>query len=115
MIRYLLMLLFVVMLVGMVTMTIVASMDRGIAAAGRELVGDHWFQATLLDAYFAFVTFYVWVAYKETSWLGRIAWFVLIMFLGTIAISVYVLIRLIQLPKDASISDLLTREPLTVR
>ncbi|MEM9411137.1 MAG: DUF1475 family protein [Planctomycetota bacterium] len=68
-----------------------ASIDRGMLDAGRDLMEYRWFQVTLLDAYFGFITFYVWVAYKETSKLSKLAWFILIMTLGNIAMSIYVL------------------------
>ena len=61
---------------------------------GTQLTSDPWFLATLADAYFGFLTFYVWVAYKEHSVWRKLLWFVLIMVLGNIAISVYVLIQL---------------------
>lgn len=53
-----------------------------------------WTWATLIDAYYGFITFYVWVAYKETAWLKRVLWFVAIMALGNIAMSAYVLWQL---------------------
>ena len=43
---------------------------------------------------------YVWVFYKERSGAMRILWFVLIMGLGNIAMSVYVLIQLFLLRPD---------------
>ena len=53
-----------------------------------------WTMATLIDAYYGFITFYVWVAYKETAWLKRIAWFIAIMALGNMAMSAYALWQL---------------------
>lgn len=56
---------------------------------------DRWWTiATLIDAYYGFMTFYVWVAYKEVRWLPRIAWFVAIMALGNMAMAAYVLWQL---------------------
>ena len=43
-------------LVGMLTVTTVASLDRGVFDAGAELWPDPWFKATLADAYFGFLT-----------------------------------------------------------
>jgi hypothetical protein len=92
--RTLLILLFSLILVGMLVVTTYASLDRSIFSVGRQLTFDPWFLATLADAYFGFLTFYVWVAYKESSVWRKLLWFVLIMTLGNIAISVYVLIQL---------------------
>jgi len=53
---------------------------------------DRWWTiATLIDAYYGFITFYVWVFYKERSVGGRIGWFVAIMLLGNMAMAAYVL------------------------
>ncbi len=69
----------------MAFITVTASLDRNVLQAGRELWPDAWFVATLMDAYFGFLTFFVWVAYKEQSWTIRGIWFVAIMLLGSIA------------------------------
>jgi isoprenylcysteine carboxyl methyltransferase (ICMT) family protein YpbQ len=72
---------------------------------GRDRV---WTLATLLDAYFGFLTFYVWVFYKEMSWPRRIAWFVGIMLLGNMAMSAYVLLQLARLRPEEGASLILT-------
>jgi hypothetical protein len=60
----------------------------------------YWTIATFLDAYCGFLTFYVWVYYKETRWLKRLGWFVAIMLLGNVAVSAYVLLQLMRLRPD---------------
>ncbi len=91
--------LFLAILAAMLYVTITASLDRGVFEAGAALWPDPWFRATLADAYFGFITFFVWVAYKERGLLRKLIWFVLIMTLGNIAMSVYVLIQLFRLPQ----------------
>ena len=86
--------LFSGMLVTMLVLTIHASLDRGMFDAGGELIQYPWFIATLADAYFAFLAFYVWLAWRQRSWLARIVWLVLVMCLGSMAIASYVLIEL---------------------
>jgi hypothetical protein len=76
----------------------------------RALVLHPWFIATLFDCYFGFLTFYLWVAYRETSWLARTLWLVGILALGNIAMSAYMLRALWRLPADASIDRLLLRQ-----
>jgi hypothetical protein len=76
---------------------------------GSELTSDRWFQATLADAYFGFVTFYVWVFYKERNYLLRGVWFVLIMTLGNIAMSIYVLIQLSRWDPATGMDGILLR------
>jgi hypothetical protein len=67
-----------------------------------------WTIATLIDAYYGFVTFYIWVLWKETRALPRVLWFVAIMALGNIAMSAYVLRQLARLRPDDSMGVLLS-------
>ncbi|HEY6123496.1 MAG TPA: DUF1475 family protein [Steroidobacteraceae bacterium] len=67
-----------------------------------------WTIATLIDAYYGFITFYVWVLWKETRALPRVSWFVAIMLLGNIAMSVYVLRQLARLGPSDSMGTLLS-------
>ena len=68
-----------------------------------------WFIATLFDTYWAFLTFYCWVFYKEVSSLSRISWLIAILLLGNIAMAVYMLVQLFRLPSDSKMEDLLLR------
>ena len=68
-----------------------------------------WTIATLFDAYFGFITFYVWVLYKERKALKRVLWFVAIMGLGNMAMAVYMLKELRRLGEADDLSVLLVR------
>jgi hypothetical protein len=103
-------LLFAVILVTMIGVTAWASLRQPVWQWGgltRE-PDDGWTIATLLDAYCGFVTFYVWLAYKERRWAPRIGWLAAILLLGNMAMSTYVLLQLRRLPKETSMSTLLT-------
>ena len=67
----------------------------------------YWTIATLMDAYFGFLTFYAWVFFKESRWLPRIGWFVGIMLLGNMAMSAYVLLQLRRLRPEQPASAIL--------
>jgi len=67
-----------------------------------------WTLATLIDAYYGFLTFYVWVACKDRSIGARTGWFVAIMLLGNIAMAAYVLIQLGRLKPGEPVSAILT-------
>lgn len=67
-----------------------------------------WTIATLIDAYYGFLTFYVWVLWKETRALPRTLWFIAIMALGNIAMSAYVLRQLARLAATDSMGTLLS-------
>ena len=107
MVRIVIVSLFCSILAGMLAVTTYASLDRSILNVGSQLTSDRWFHATLADAYFGFLTFYVWVAYKESRWWCRVVWLVLIMTLGNIAMSIYVLIELWRWDKDRGFEALL--------
>jgi predicted permease len=109
MVRGGLMLLFGGILIAMLAVTISASLQKNILEAGPALRAERWFQATLADAYFGFITFYVWVAYKEPTRVGRIVWFILIMLLGNIAMSVYMLRELYRWRSGEPFATLLLR------
>jgi hypothetical protein len=66
-----------------------------------------WTAATLIDAYYGFTTFYVWVLYKERRALPRIAWFIAIMLLGNIAMAGYVLLQLGHVAPGEPVSNVL--------
>src|SRR5205809_4987398 len=92
--------LFAAIFLWMTVATIRTSLTISLWDAMPAFAASPWSMATLYDAYFGFITFYVWVAYKEQSWAARVLWFVLIMSLGSIAMSVYVLTQLFRLKQD---------------
>lgn len=105
----LLKLLFSTIFLCMVGVTTAASLERDVFTAGGALWPEAWFRATLADAYFGFLTFYIWVAYKERRALGRVLWFALIMLLGNLAMSAYVLRELFRLRPGESLETLLLK------
>jgi len=109
--RLALTLLFGGILAAMLVVTVTASLNQPLWQwGGLTAEPDRWWTyATLADAYFGFLTFFCWVAYKERSWVARILWLVAILLLGNIAMASYVLIHLWRLPSNASMRDLLLR------
>jgi hypothetical protein len=99
--------LFGVVLASMLGVTSWASFQCPLFAVPRDVFTHPWFIATLFDAYWGFITFFVWVAYKQTSWLARGAWLVAILLLGNIAMAAYCLSELFALPKGGRPADLL--------
>ena len=101
---------FTLVLAAMLFVTIRASLAEGVFAAGGRLWTDWWFRATLADAYFGFLAVFVWIGWRERSMAARVAWFVLLMTLGNIAIAVYFLIALQGL-NGPGIDGLFARAP----
>lgn len=104
-------------LAGLIGVSIWATGHVSIVPAIEEVLqrpsegNTPWLVATLLDAYFAFGWFWLWIAYKETSWGARVVWLVLVLGLGNMAMAAYMLIQLIKLPPKPTAADLLLRRP----
>ena len=94
----------------MLYVTTWASLELNLLTHLPTLLKDPWVIATLFDAYYGFITFYLWVCYKENSMLARLLWLIGIMLLGNIAMAIYVLIQLFKLDKDATMTDLLIKK-----
>ncbi len=101
--------LFAAIFLWMTVATIRTSMAMSLWDAWDGYAANPWAVATLYDAYCGFLTFFVWVVYKERSWALLILWFVLIMGLGNIATSAYVLIQLFRLGQDEPAERILWR------
>jgi hypothetical protein len=110
--RPVLKLLFAAILVAMLVVTITASLKQPLWDwQGLVREPDRWWTfATLADAYFGFLTFYVWVWFKERATAARAGWFVAIMLFGNIAMSIYVLRQLARWRDDEPVSALLLPE-----
>lgn len=100
---------FVIVLIVMTWGTVSACLDRGVMTALRELWPDPWFKVTIYDTYFAFLTFYLWVFYKETSTALRLLWLAAVLLLGNFTIAAYMLIQLQRLEPGAGPQELLLR------
>jgi hypothetical protein len=107
--RTVLKLLFATILVAMLVVTGTATLKQPLWEwQGLVREPDRWWTiATLADAYFGFLTFYVWVWFKEHSAGARAGWLVAIMLLGNIAMSIYVLRQLARWRDDESVAALL--------
>lgn len=102
-------LLFGAIFLWMTVLTIRTSMTVSLWSAWDSFAANPWAVATLYDAYFGFITFWVWVAYKESTLWSRLLWLVLILGLGNIAMSFYVLIQLFRLKPEQPAEALLWR------
>jgi hypothetical protein len=100
---------FMGVLVAMLAVTSWASSIIALWKTPMSVLGHPWFVATLFDTYFAFFTFWLWVAYKQRGWGSRIAWLIAIFLLGNIAMATYMLIQLFKVPASATAEDLILR------
>lgn len=102
--------LFSAILAWMLIMTTMTSLELNLFTHLPVLLRDPWAVATLWDAYFGFLTFYIWVYYKESGVISRILWFIGIMLLGNITMALYMLIELFKVDKNASVEDFLVKK-----
>ncbi|TDU73124.1 uncharacterized protein DUF1475 [Prosthecobacter fusiformis] len=102
-------LFFIVVLLSMLAVTTWASTQVTLWKIPYETWTHPWWIATLFDAYWGFLTFYCWIAYKEVSWVARGAWLIAVLLLGNIAMAVYALIQLFKVPMNGKVEEVLLR------
>jgi hypothetical protein len=107
-VKLLLKCLFAFIFLFMVVMTVRTSLQVPVWQA--NFTGNPWAWATLYDAYFGFITFFCWVAWRERSVGLKVLWFVLILTLGNIAMSFYVLLQLFALRPEEPVERLFQKK-----
>lgn len=108
--RTVLWVLFACIFLALLALTVAASLDRDVLTALGQLWPDAWFRATLADAYFGFLTVWLWVAWRERGWAPRLVWLVLFLLLGNFAMSGYAMIQLWRLGPGEPVGNLLLRK-----
>lgn len=93
----------------------ITSLPQYAQLAGKEgvnvLVGfvtvcsEPWGLATMFDAYFAFLAFWLYTAWRERTWLARVSWLVALLLLGNFAMAGYALACLWQTPATATLGE----------
>jgi hypothetical protein len=96
--------------IAMLTVTTWASLDANVLVGFQRLLADRWGVATLFDAYFGFLWFWLWIAYKEASLSRSLLWLLLLLALGNLAMAAYVMIQLARLQPGADVEALLLRK-----
>lgn len=101
--------LFVVVVGSMLFVTSRASLQCPLFDLPPDVLGHPWFIATLLDAYWGFITFYVWAAWKERSGVARGLWLPAVLLLGNFAMAAYFLRELSAIRTTEEIGLVFTR------
>jgi hypothetical protein len=97
---------FILVLAVMTWGTVRASLAQALFDIPPEVYLNPWFQVTLADAYLAFLTFFVWVAWKESTTAARILWFIAIILWGNFAMAAYMLRELFRVPADGTLAEI---------
>ncbi len=95
---------------AMVAVTAWASLEANVLVGFQRLLADRWGVATLFDAYFGFLWFWLWIVYKEASVGRSLLWLLLLFALGNLAMAAYVMIQLHRLQPGAGADALLLRQ-----
>lgn len=101
--------LFLFVLGTMLAVTSWASWQCPLFSIPREVWTHPWFLATLVDAYWAFITFYIWAAWKEQGGAARALWLLAVLALGNIAMAIYFLRELFTLKPGDTVAPVFTR------
>lgn len=101
---------FSALLVFITVIVIDTSLKSNLFEEWDFLAGIPWMTATLWDFYANVFVIYCWVCYKETRWLWKIFWLIVLCTLGSIGTCLYVLIALFRLKKEETVKDLLLRQ-----
>lgn len=95
---------------GMVAVTTWASLDANVLVGFQRVLADRWGVATLFDAYFGFLWFWLWIAYKEGTPGRALLWAVLLAALGNLAMAAYVMVQLARQQPGDGVEALLLRK-----
>ena len=107
--------LFILIICSMLLVTTWASLYESVFVGAQKIAAEPWGIATFADTYFAFLTFYVWVFYKEVSPWAKLIWLLLILTLGNISMAAYVLWQLYKLPEGTPAHQILLRSTSAVK
>jgi hypothetical protein len=94
----------------MLALTVWSAAHENILAIPPVVLNDVWFKATLFDAYFAFLSFFLWICYREKSLRLKVFLFFAIVCLGNLAMSIYVLIALYRLKPGEGVEKLFLKQ-----
>ncbi|MCX6170229.1 MAG: DUF1475 family protein [Ignavibacteriales bacterium] len=91
---------FSILFIYIVYTVISTSIESNLFKEWDFLASIPWMKATLIDFYINTVVIFVWMAFREKSWLARILWLLGFVLLGSIATTFYVLVQLFKLDKN---------------
>ena len=100
---------FLLVILSMLVVTSWASAYESVFLGAKKILAEPWGLATFADTYFAFLTFYIWVFYKQVSTVSKIIWLILILVLGNIAMAAYALWQIYKLPAGVPVHEILWR------
>jgi predicted permease len=102
--------IFSLLLVWMCYTVINTSLQSNLFKEWDSLGSIPWMRATLWDFYANVAVIFVWVCYKEKSYLLKIIWLILLVALGSIASCVFVLVQLFRLKPGEGLKEFFSKQ-----
>jgi Protein of unknown function (DUF1475) len=102
--------LFIALCVYMIYVTITTSLRSNLIEEWPALAQIPWMAATVKDFYINTIVIFTWIAYKERSIGARVLWLILLVGLGSIAVTGYILLQLFKLKQGDSVEKILLRQ-----
>jgi len=91
----------------MIFIVINTSLQSSLFEQWDFLASIPWMRATLWDFYANVFVIYCWILYKESSLGTKLLWLILMVFLGSIASCLYILVALFRLKPGEGVKELL--------
>jgi predicted permease len=101
---------FSVLFVWMCYTVITTSIQSNLFTQWNFLGSIPWMRATLWDFYANVAVIFLWVCYKEKSYLLKFLWLILLVALGSIASCAFVLIQLFRLKTNEGLKELFSKQ-----
>lgn len=101
--------LFLALCIYMTWVVVHTSLRSSLIDEWNTLVGIPWMTATLKDFYTNVFVLFLWVCWKEPRHWKKGLWLILLVCLGSIATTLYVLIQLFRLKQGEGLRELIVR------
>ena len=104
--------LFIVLFIYMVYTVVHTSLQSNLFDEWSNLAQIPWLTATLKDFYVNTIVISVWVIYKENNPGKSFGWIIAFVLLGSIATTLYLIIKLFRMDPNDSLDKLFRREEM---
>jgi len=99
-----------VVLLFMIYKVVATSLESNLFEEWDKLGQIPWMEATLYDFYANVLCIFLWIAYKEQSFVKKSIWLILLVTLGSIGTCLYILKELFGLKPAEGFSELFTKQ-----
>jgi hypothetical protein len=101
--------IFIMLFLFMIYTVVSTSLESNLIKEWSNLAQIPWMSATLIDFYINTVVIFIWIAYKENRLITKVYWLLGLIFLGSIASTLYMIIQLYKINSNDSLEKLFIR------